>query len=527
MFAAIIGISRMASQPSLELLYSGLDPAAAGEIVAALDQRGMAYEVRSGAIFVDAAQRDALRMTLATEGLPASTGQGYELLDNLSGFGTTSQMFDAAYWRAKEGELARTITSSPQVQAARIHISNQTSNPFQRDVRPTASVTVSASAGSVSPGQANAFRYLVSSAVAGLAPEDVAVIDARTGNVIAAEDNSLASTTNERAEVLKRNIQRILEARVGYGNAVVEVSLETETERESIFERRFDPEGRVAISSDTEERTTSSSGTQEGGVTVASNLPDGDAAGNANSSQSEDSEVRERVNYEVSETTREVLKTPGSIKRLSVAVLVDGIRTADPNTGELLWEPRSEEELASLRELVSSAVGLDEQRGDTITLKTMEFDQTTVELPETSPSLIQSLNLDTMSLIQLAVLALVALALGMFVVRPILISARPSEVPALAAPDDDNDDFPSDMAFNTAFDPSELGPLPGSDGITGEIDNGPGPLPGGAVFSDLGMLEGGEIGSDPVDRLRQLIDERKDETIEVLRNWMETDEERA
>ena len=122
MFLAVLGLSRMANTPNMALLYAGLDSSAAGEIVAALEQRGVAYEVRGDSISVDSTQRDALRMTLASEGLPTTGAAGYELLDGLSGFGTTSQMFDAAYWRAKEGELARTILANPQIRAARVHI---------------------------------------------------------------------------------------------------------------------------------------------------------------------------------------------------------------------------------------------------------------------------------------------------------------------------------------------------------------------------------------------------------------------
>ena len=135
MFAAVIGVSRMATAPQMSLLYSGLDPAAAGEVVAALEQRGTPYEVRGGAIYVDGGLRDELRLTLASEGLPAAGAAGYELLDSLSGFGTTSQMFDAAYWRAKEGELARTILALPQIKAARVHISRSDAQPFRTPER--------------------------------------------------------------------------------------------------------------------------------------------------------------------------------------------------------------------------------------------------------------------------------------------------------------------------------------------------------------------------------------------------------
>jgi len=500
MFAAIIALSRMAAQPSMSLLYAGLDPSAAGEVVAALEQQGVGYDVRAGAILVDSAQRDALRMTLAAEGLPASNGQGYELLDSLSGFGTTSQMFDAAYWRAKEGELARTITASPQIQAARVHISNQSSNPFQRDIKPTASVAVTTSNGSLSPAHAKALKFLVASAVTGLAPEDVAVIDGRSGTVMASDEPDASGSADDRAKEMKANIQRILEARVGPGNAVVEVSLETVTEREAIFERRFDPENRVAISSDTEERSTTSSGTH----------------------------------YEVSETTRELVRAPGAIKRLSVAVLIDGINTTDPNTGETIWTPRDEEELAALQELVASTVGFSEERGDTITLKTMEFEPLDFEIPEAQTSLLQSLNIDAMSLIQLAVLAVVSLALGLFVIRPIL-SGPGSNVPALGSPGsfsnglDQSSPLPPNAVSSINPDASQT-TNPGQ-ALTGEIDDGPGPLPGATLVDADGVAVPADgqnaIGDDPVERLRGLIEERKDETIEVLRSWMEDSEENA
>lgn len=530
MFAAVLAVSRMASQPSLSLLYAGLDPTAAGEVVAALDQQGVTYDVRAGAIFVDANQRDALRMTLAADGLPANNGQGYELLDSLSGFGTTSQMFDAAYWRAKEGELARTIVASPQIKAARVHISNPATNPFQRDMRPTASVTVNTVGGSLNPSHARALRFLVSSAVAGLPPEDVAVIDARSGVVLSGDDSALVAGGGEdRAAELRKNIERILEARVGPGNAVVEVSVELINEREAITERRFDPDSRFAISSEVEERSSSASGSQGGSVTVASNVPDGDAGGASNSSNSQNSESRERINYEVNETTREIVRAPGAIKRVSVAVLVDGIRATDPNTGDVSWTPRDEAEIESLRELVASAVGFDEARGDTITLKSLEFEPVSAELVESNPSLADRLNLDTMSLIQLAVLALVSLILGLFVVRPIL--NRGADDPAAAGIGPDGTVLGPDGLPELPSLEAEAPQPPPLPALAPEIAAEFEPLPGLAVVSAEEMMNAATGGgsstseiSDPVERLRKLIEERQDETIEVLRSWMEDEE---
>lgn len=128
--ATMFGISKIATAPDNALLYSGLDASASGEVIAALEAEGVQFEVRNNSIYVDRSERDRLRMNLAAEGLPAGGPAGYEILDGLSGFGTTSQMFDAAYWRAKEGELARTIATSPNVRAARVHIANPIQQPF-------------------------------------------------------------------------------------------------------------------------------------------------------------------------------------------------------------------------------------------------------------------------------------------------------------------------------------------------------------------------------------------------------------
>lgn len=507
-FVAVLALARMAGGPQMVLLYAGLDGRSAGEVVAALDQRAVQYEVRGDSIYVDVNARDALRMTLAGEGLPSAGGAGYELLDTLTGFGTTSQMFDAAYWRAKEGELARTILAVPEVRAARVHISQGPTDPFRRDQRPTASVTVTTASGSMSESQARALKHLVASAVAGMTPDDVQVIDTVGGLIAAGEDADAAtgSAASDRAETIRHAVQRLLEARVGPGKAVVEVSVDLVNEREQITERKLDPQGRVAISSEVEERSNQS--TEPGGqVTVASNLPEGDAGQGANG-KSQSSETRERVNYEVSETQRELTRTPGGIRRMTVAVLVDGqmVTAAD---GTQAWQTRSEEELAALRELVASAVGLDETRGDVLTLKSMEFTPLPEQGTEATASLIPPLGpIDVMSAIQIAALSLVALILGLFVIRPVLTSGRAGN--QLPSPD-------SPLALPGAV---------GGEALNGEIQDG-------FSLPDLPMVDFTAEGSeaepeeDPATRLRRLIEERQAETIEILRGWLEPDEERA
>lgn len=507
MFVAILAVARVGSSAEQSLLYAGLSGRAAGEVISALEQAGVAYEVRGESVYVPAAERDALRMQLASQGLPASGGVGYELLDGLSGFGTTSQMFDAAYWRAKEGELARTVLSMPQIKAARVHISQGNLTGFLRDQPLTASITVTTSGGSLSAEQADALRHLIASAVGSLQARDVAVIDSVAGLIAVPEAASALAAGDARAQEIKRNVERLLAARVGAGRAVVEVSLDLVRDREAITERRIDPQERVAISSETEQNNdTSRDGAAD--VTVASNLPDGDGAAGA-SGESQSTSSRERVNYEVSQTEREVLREPGAIRRLTVAVLIDGVETAAAD-GTMTWEPRSDAEMADLRELVASAAGVDEARGDVLTLKSLQFQPPVSEGSVAQAGLLSMIGpLNVMSIIQMLVLSLVALVLGMFVLRPLLLQrGAPAAVTGagtLALPG------PSEAAAGPA--------------LTGEISDGY-DLPDLAVdgFGATALAE--HDTDDPVARLRRLIDQRQSESVEILRSWMEKEEER-
>jgi len=498
-FAAVLMMARGAASSDMALLYAGLDNATAGDVVSALDQQGIEYDVSGGSIFVPSIDRDRLRMTLASQGLPANSSQGYELLDTLSGFGTTSQMFDAAYWRAKEGELARTMLASPHIRSARVHISATSAQPFRREQEPSAAVTVTSVNGSLDIGQADALRFLVASAVPGLAPNDVAVIDGVGGLIAGSSDGGIAPDSQERVAELRSRVERILSARVGPGNAVVEVSVDTVTDTESIIERSFDPDSRVAISTEVQESSTSSQDNRTGDVTIASNLPAGDGAGGAGAATNENTESRAITNYEMSQTQREILRAPGAIRRISVAVLINGVETVD-DAGELVFSPRPEEELEDLRLLVASAVGLDASRGDEITIRSMAFDSPPELGTEAGGGLadLPSQPLDIMRLVQTGVLALVALILGLFVVRPVLTSNRPA--PALL--DDSSGGSPS-LISDIESDPLD--------------DDGGWPTMAIASpsFDEPGLSD------DPVDRLRGLIEDRREEAVQVLQSWID------
>lgn len=514
---AIFLMIRLATTPGFALLYGNLTPSQAGEVITSLDGQGARYQVRGSSVYVEEGRRDELRMLLATEGLPANSSSGYELLDKLTGFGTTSQMFDAAYSRAIEGELARTIEASSFVRDARVHIAMGKGLPFQRSQSVSASVFVRAAGFELSDENARALRFLVASAVTDLDPKSVAIIDSNTGRVVEdAGSSSHAERSGERSVELQQGVKRILEAHVGRGNAMVEVNLETVTDTESIVERRFDPEGRVAVSTDTQEIARSQSGPSGGAVTVASNVPGGDAAGTAGETQSQDSELRERTNFEVSEVQREVLKEPGAIKRLTVAVLVNGIEEAGEEGVAGTWRARTEAELSDLRELVESAVGYREDRGDIVTIKSLQFEPILNEGSASARGGFDLSRLDPMMLVQLVVLSIVVLLLGLFVVRPVLTNRS---TPGLPAPENsadlgmaELDSFEASAEVDESFEDSALPAL-------SPIGDFGAPM---AVIDDYDF-DGGDVagGDTAVDRLKQVIEARQPDTIEILRNWLE------
>ncbi len=423
--AFVFLLASFTMKPKMGLLYSGLDQATAGDVIARLDGLGAKYDVRGNAIYTDVKRRDSLRLELAREGLPKQSVLGYELFDDLNSFAMSSEMFDATYWRAKEGELARTILAMPNIKAARVHLGTQKAAGFTKAPKAnSASVTVSSSSG-LNSEQAKAIQYLTALSIVGLNPEDVAVIDTVRGLVAGPGLNVPAEMGGdgeiERTAKLKENLLSLLEARVGPGNARVNVSLDLDRTRETLTERTFDPESQVVKSQTTSDVSDSSSG-QNAAVTVASNLPEGAGAGGTN--DSERSETTETVTYEISEIVRNREILPGAVKRMTIAVLVDEQQTIAED-GTVTSEARSEEELAVLRDLVASASGLDEERGDALTVRSLPFKKPEITDFVTKPSMMEKFVEQYLwSTIQSLILGLVALILGLFVVRPLLSQKR-------------------------------------------------------------------------------------------------------
>ncbi len=425
---AMMFMVRGAMKEPMVLLYSGLDPQRAGDILGELDQSNIAYEINQESIFVPRSERDGIRFSLAQKGLPKQAVKGYELLDDVNGFSVTSEMYNASYWRAKEGELTRTILAIRGVDAARVHIGASLKSGFSRSkAAQTASVTLTTTRDLSTP-QAEAIQYMVALAVSGLNPKDVVVIDPKYGILAGPTVDGKARPmmiAEDQSSALEDKILRLLEARLGPGNAQVSVSLDVRREHERISQVSFDPESQVVRQRSTTEVSEKSTG-GGGALTVASNLPQEAAESGGNGSTTKNS--TESVAYELNETRTEIERLPGEITRMSIAVLVNelalGVEPDDVAAAEAM--------IAEFEALIASGAGLNLERGDSITVDTMPFSLPVVGELTPAPSAVQRFMEQHMwSGVQALLLTLVTLVLGMGVIKPIM-SPKTAEVSAAA-----------------------------------------------------------------------------------------------
>lgn len=486
MVAAMSFLVQGATRDPMTLLYSGLDPAHAGEIIEELEQSKIPYEIKGESIFVPQGKRDAVRFTLAQQGLPKPSVQGYELLDQVNGFSVTSEMYNAAYWRAKEGELTRTILAIPGVSSARVHIGANLRSGFSRSQpHQTASVTLT-TAREMTPGQAEAIQYMVALAVAGLNAEDVAVIDPVKGILAGPNAHKIeepAVAAESQASLLEQKILRLLEPRVGVGNARVSATVDVSRERQRTSAVTFDPNSRV-IRNRTTNDTNSANAGAGGGMTVASNLPQGGGEGGGNSSTSKNS--TESVAYEINETRTEVETLPGQVQKISIAVLLNqqalGIDPAAADAAQV-----QQQMIADFEKLVSSAAGIDTARGDSISVELMPFQAIPADDLVQAPGIFEQLmERYFWSGLQALLLGLVVIVLGVGVVRPMLVQ-KPKD----------------------ALSPAGSGAGAGV----------------GAGAAVAGGAAGADVETDPFAYLKDYASERQEETAALLQQWLTEDQQ--
>ena len=437
-----------ASTPQMAPLYTGLSLEDSSAIVAELQKQNIPNEIRGDGdtILVPRDQITTLRMSLAENGLPTKGQVGYEIFDQQSTLGSTSFVQNINNVRALEGELARTITSLARIKSARVHLVLPERALFSRDKKdPTASIVVSVR-GQLAGEEIRAIQHLVASAVEGLTPNRVTIAD-DTGNLLAAgagdgdDSTVLAGEADDRKTGLetrlRSSIEGLLANIVGEGRARVEVSADLDLTHVTTTQQTFDPNGQVVRSTQTESLANSSTTAADtGAVSTSTQLP-GQQQTTASSTgpQEQGTTDKETTNYEISSTSQTSMTDPGSVKRLSVAVVVDGTYTTDAS-GNSTYAPRDQATLDQIKSLVQSAIGFDQTRGDQITVANLQFAQgpTPTTLGTSAPGLFDFTRDDLINGAEMLVTLIIALALVFFVMRPLLRRVLAPEQQALALP---------------------------------------------------------------------------------------------
>ena len=416
--------------PQMTTLFTDLSIEDSSAVIKDLERQAVPFEIRNdgAVIMVPKDKVTRLRMKLAEGGLPKGGGVGYEIFDKSDALGTTSFVQNINHLRALEGELARTIRAIDRVQAARVHLVLPERPLFSRETpEPSASIVVRVR-GTLEPQQIRAIRHLVASAVNGLKPQRVSIID-EAGQLLAdgasgASDNAIGDERRAGFEKRMRNeVEAIVSSVVGAGRARVQLSADFDYNKITQTSDRFDPEGRVLRSSQTREES-SATAENNGQVTVNNELPGNQAQNNAAPAARDQSKKTEETNnYEISRTTKTEVTEAGRVNRISVAVLVDG-SYAKNEKGEMVYQDRSKEQLDRIAALVRSAIGFDQKRGDQVEVVNLRFAEAPVVAPLAEPTglfgMLQFTKDDVMYVIELGVMMLLGLVVLFMVIRPLV-----------------------------------------------------------------------------------------------------------
>ncbi len=398
--AGLAGLVVWSHRPRMQLLYGRLSQKDAAEVVSAIQAQGVSYEIGAGgqSVYVPADKVYTLRMDLAAKGLPNADGIGFEIFDK-SNFGVSDFVQHTNYLRAIQGELARTIGQLNGVRAARVMVVMPENKLLLGDnhARPTASVFVDQGAGSLSTEAVNSVRFLVANSVEGMKVDDVAVVDSM-GNVLSEKlrdgDPMLGSASSQMKlrkgmeDYFSNKVETMLARVVGTGNAVVRVSADMSTEATTTTQEKYDPEGQVVRSSTlTEESNLGSEGKAAGSaVGATANTPNKstkeDASGADGQKKTEETRKSQTQSYEITRATTNTTKNPGEIRKLTAAVFL-ALRTTGTGANAKP-EPRSAEELKSLRTMVANALGISAAQQavgqePTVSIQEVAFQSTPVE----------------------------------------------------------------------------------------------------------------------------------------------------
>ena len=538
--AAVIAmiVLRVAAQPEA-LLYSNLDLKEASEITASLDQAGIKYDVKGdgSTIMVDRDKVDKAKLLLAGKGLPTQASVGYEIFDNAPALGQTEFVQDIDQQRALEGELARTIRSVQGVSTVRVHLVMPRRELFEQEAeQPTASVMVGLARGDLPGESVRTIRNLVAGAVPNLKPDNVTVADDR-GHLLAAggqDDNALdgagAAHKNEVEASIRKQVMDIVESVVGPGASRVMVTADLDPTSTTSEKVQYDPDGTGPIvrSTQTSDSKDINSQPDTSGVTTASsNIPNGTSPTAASSSAtSQSGTTTELTNNEISTLKTTTVTAPGEVRKLNIAVVVDGIETPAKNgKGPDSYAPRPQADMQKIHDLVAAGVGIDATRGDQLQVLNVRFshaDMNGLGTAAKAPLFDFDKN-DIMRAAEIAVLFVMALLTFFLVARPLLKfitspQAGGGGFAALGQPGAvamaGGGALPAGMAGASLGYAAEGGAVSGGGGGGGLV-----PAVEQEQRIDIARIEG-QVKASSVKKVSEFVDRHPEESVSILRAWL-------
>jgi flagellar M-ring protein FliF len=390
----LVSLIYFSSRTEYALLYGKLESSEAGKVTAALDDAKVPYKVNGSSILVPSDKVHAMRMQLASKGIPRGEGVGFEIFDKPN-FGISDFVQRANYLRAVQGELARTISQVDQIESARVMVVMPENRLLvDNQKKPTASVFVKVRGNATLPAQTvAAIRFLVANAVEGLTSNYVSVVD-NLGNVLSenSSDDSLTGlTTTQLAarknleQYLAKKAEGMLEKALGPGQAIVRVSADLNFDTMTRTEEKFDPDGQVVRSSTmNDDQVDSQTFRDAAGVPGVQTNTGGTETNNIASVPVTNSKTRKKVTdnkYEINKTTSTLAQAAGGLNRVSAAVFI-AAQVTGGGTNRVVNQ-RSPQEIEKLKRIVQSAIGAKEgpDSKDVITVEEMPFnDSQAVEI---------------------------------------------------------------------------------------------------------------------------------------------------
>ena len=416
-----------------EILYTDLNLGDAKQIVTKLETENIKYKLTNNGTEIQVPKELVNKMRVETAELALSSkgsNVGYEIFDNSDALGSTNFIQNVNLIRALEGELARTIRSVDNVKSARVHIVLPKREMFSKEEQlPSASVIIRTEKGKLSPKSVLAIQKLIAAAIPKLDVKNVAIVD-NYGNLLTEnyeDENTLTAARNElmrqeQEQKMAQDIQNLLEKTVGLGKVRAQVNIDMDFDQVVTNEEIYDPDGQVVRSQATM-NDDSASTDQNGTVTVAQNIPNGDMNSQETGNYSRNSKSEETINYEISKTVRNKIKNTGTIRRLTVAVMVDGSYIKNEE-GKYEYQPRNAEEMKQLEELVKSAVGYDSDRGDVVEVANLKFVSFEPEEEAKPETLIMGFTKEELMRMAEGVgVAIVAILVILLVIRPLINNA--------------------------------------------------------------------------------------------------------